>query len=544
MVSRSHIWRQASEPNTVWDLIVVGGGITGAGVAMVAAGRGLNVLLLEQQDYAWGTSSRSSKMVHGGLRYLAQGDLHLTRDSLQEREWLIKALPGLVERMGYYYVLGPKAPLRFGVKMLLWTYDWLAGVKNHFYVSPTALRTALPEFDTSHCNGAYYYTDAVTDDSRLVLRLLQEAKSRGAVCLNYSKVTGFCFEGTTLSGVDVLDQLTGATAKIRSHVVVNATGAWADRLRNRLNPEKRVRPQRGSHILISQDRLRVDGAMTLMHPSDGRYHFIYPWAGRTVIGTTDLDHTLDLDIEARISAPEIQYLLDAANTVFPSLVLTPADIISTWAGVRPIIASEKSKDPSKERRDHAVWTDNKLVTVSGGKLTTFRLIAEDVLAAAASLLPDGKADLCAPLTKTNTMVFETGAAVDLAAAPIHLAAEYQARFGAKANSLMQACVDEKRQMEFSSIADTDCSLAECRWALRHEQVVHLDDLMLRRTHLGLLLKQGGTEILDDLQAICCDELGWSETQWLAERKRYLNLIHAFYSTASLNDKSHHIAPDV
>lgn len=533
MLSRRESIKKASQPEAAWDLVVVGGGITGAGVLLEAARRGLKALLLEQQDYAWGTSSRSSKMVHGGLRYLAQGDFSLTRDSLQERESLITALPDLVQRQGFFYLLGPKAPPRFAVKLLLRAYDWLAGIKNHHFFSSGSLALELPGLNRNCHKGAYYYTDAITDDSRLVLRLLSEAEALGAVCLNYCKVNELQLRDGKVVGVLATDGIDKAPLEFSAAAVVNATGAWADRLRNQVNAEQRVRPQRGSHILVSTKKLRVTGALTLMHPDDGRYHFIYPWAGKTVIGTTDIDHSTDLDVEASITEPELNYLLRSANLAFPSAKLTREDVISTWAGVRPIISSDKARDPSKERRDHAVWTDKGLITVSGGKLTTFRLIAEDVLSAVASVVPEPLAKRCVAEPEQPWIAPVSTTPMDLLSQGGELAVEYLGRYGDRAAELVKNCHWNNRSDELIPISDTRFSFADCRWVLQHEQVQHLDDLLLRRTNLGLLLPRGGEVAFEELKNLCREELSWGEDIWMAELSRYMDIIDRFYSLPPL-----------
>ena len=541
MTIRASIWQQVKQVAS-WDMVVVGGGITGAGIALAAARKGLRVLLLEQQDFAWGTSSRSSKMVHGGLRYLAQGDISLTRHSLQEREYLIGALPGLVDRMGYYYVLSKKAPPRFAVKILLWLYDRFAGVRNHRYICKADLTAAVSGLNVEQVSGAYYYTDAVTDDSRLVQRIISEASGAGAKCLNYVKVTSF--ESMALDAgagtgvrVNIVDQITGEGSTVDGAVLVNATGAWADRLRNLLNPEVRVRPQRGSHILVSSDRVKVDGALTLMHPEDGRYHFIYPWEGKTVIGTTDLDHKIDLDEEASLNSEEQEYLLRAANHAFKNAKLSSEDIISTWSGVRPIIASDNAKDPSQERRDHAIWIDGPLVTVSGGKLTTFRLIALDLLAAVTKKMPNLGGRLNGIDVKTGFIHPLTVKPADLEPIAFELANYFLARYGDRAQTLVRMCCEEGRQEEFQFIADTPYSNADCRWVLRFEQVEHLDDLLLRRTHLGLLLPQGAEQLFPMLKQMCAEELSWSDERWCSELIRYKDLIQKYYSSITKADKN-------
>lgn len=512
----------ADDQSKTWDLIVVGGGITGAGVLREAARRGLKVLLLEQQDFAWGTSSRSSKMVHGGLRYLGQGDYRLTQHSLQERERLLNEVPGLVDRMGYYFTLRKdKSPPPWGVKILLWLYDRLAGIRDHRRVDLSALGREFPGINRQKLKDCFYYTDAVTDDARLVLRVLHEAIADGAKALNYVKVDRLLTrDDGDITGVTVTDQLSGEKIELRSKVVVNATGAWADRLRNQMNAEKRIRPLRGSHLVVPQSRLSVAQAVTLMHPDDHRAMFVFPWENRTVIGTTDIDHRHELDTEASISAAEVRYLIDAANDLFPDAKLCCDDVISSWSGVRPVIGSEKNKDPSKERRDHAVWRDKNLITVSGGKLTTFRLIALDVINVIADIIPTKKVDESLPVFSPVTVT----------ASQISLCGEKQAesliaRYGDGVKSFIgDLCADELKP-----IADTQISLAECRWLLAREYVVHLDDLLLRRTRLGQLLERGGEEILESLAPVFLQELGWNDAHWQAEVTRYRSLWKRHYS---------------
>ncbi|MAZ89125.1 MAG: FAD-dependent oxidoreductase [Cellvibrionaceae bacterium] len=520
---RPQDWSTLSQQS--WDLIVVGGGITGAGVLREAARLGLKVLLLEQQDFAWGTSSRSSKMVHGGLRYLGQGDYKLTQHSLQERERLLQEVPGLVDRMGYYFTLRKdKSPPPWAVKILLWLYDKLAGIRDHRRVSLPELGERVEGIDQQLLKDCYYYTDAVTDDARLVLRVLHEAIADGAEAINYVNVERLINDDNDrVTGVQLQDQITQQRVDINARMVINATGAWADKLRNQVNQEKRVRPLRGSHLVIPSERLPLSDAVTLMHPNDHRAMFVFPWESRTVIGTTDLDHRDPLDREAAISETEVHYLLAAANDLFPEAKLSVKDVISSWSGVRPVIGSEKSKDPSKERRDHAVWQDGSLITVSGGKLTTFRLIALDVMAIVCDQLSINTATNNAPVFSVTTI---SDAELTLQAPSIEptLAQLLVARYG---NAALQI-VSRRQTDELSLIAGTQVCLAECRWLMRNEAVTHLDDLMLRRTRLGQLLERGGEDVLTLLAPIAQQELGWSESQWQQECERYLQIWRQYY----------------
>ncbi|MDX1735040.1 MAG: glycerol-3-phosphate dehydrogenase/oxidase [Halioglobus sp.] len=518
---RQALWRELEQGEHAWDLIVIGGGIIGAGILREAARRGLKALLVEQQDFAWGTSSRSSKMIHGGLRYIAKGDLKLTRDSLQERERLLREAPGLIERMGYYFTLRKwRFPGRIPFGILLWIYDWLAGIKDHHFFRPDAVEQHYKGIDSTGLSGAMYYTDTVTDDARLVLRILQDAIAAGGQALNYARVESLLQDDGQVVGV-VLENTEESTAlEVRARAVISATGAWADKLRNEVNPEKRIRPLRGSHLVFRTERLPVADALTMLHPEDKRPVFIFPWEGTTVVGTTDLDHNAALDEEPTITEEEVDYLLLVVDKLFPQHRISREDVISTWSGIRPVIGSERSKNPSHERRDHAVWTDKGLVTVSGGKLTTFRLIALDALHAAAGTLGDPA------VTEDTDAVFTTPtiSAQDLDA-DHDWAKRLIGRYGDRAKAILDSADsdDERRPIE-----GTGFCLAECRWAARNEAVLHLDDLLLRRTRLGCLLEQGAASLFDPLQPICAQELGWDDTRWQYETERYLQIWRDYY----------------
>jgi len=475
-----------------WDLIVIGGGITGAGVMLEAARRGQRVLLLEQTDFAWGTSSRSSKMVHGGLRYIAQGDIALTRHSLLERERLLNELPGLVERATYLFPLRKGVfPGRWPMKAVLWLYDFLAGIRDHRYLNKAQLLQRVPGLQDQDLTGAMCYTDALTDDCRLVMRTLLEGARHGGVAQNYARVVQAEQSGKGEQGfsVTVEDRVSGELSTLKAAAVVSATGAWADRFSG---AEARVRPLRGSHLFIDPAALPVNDCLTVMHPDDGRPVFVFPWEGVTCVGTTDLDHPQDMDIEAAASDREVVYLLKLINTQFPGRNVTRDHIYSTIAGVRPVIASGKGVDPSKERRDHAVWGENGIVTVSGGKLTTFRLIALDALLATG--LIDAKEHRRSQKSKARG--FE----------PIENAPEAVEAF----------------------LHADQANPAFIEWILAHESVVHLDDLMLRRTRLGLVKPAAGIAVLATLRAQIQQALSWDDTRWDKELIRYREIHQRFY----------------
>lgn len=536
-----------------WDVIVIGGGIVGAGVLQEATRRGLNALLIEQKDFAWGTSSRSSKMVHGGLRYIAQGDIKLTRHSLQERERLFKEAPGLINRMGYYFVIRQwQFPGRFIMGALLSLYDRLAGIKDHKYFGIKETIKKFPTLETNSLKGACYYTDTVVDDARLVMRVLQESVQTGTKAINYVKATTLIKDPETgqVVGVTIEDNANNINSSkenksfnLKSSVVINATGAWADKLRSEVVNEKRVRPLRGSHLIVAQAKLPIDAALTILHPSDKRPVFVFPWEGATVIGTTDLDHHESLDNEAQISQGEIDYLLQAVTISFPDNNIALKDVISTFSGVRPVISADRdfSKQASKERRDHAIWANNGLITASGGKLTTFRLTAIEAINAAMPWLNSNSNQNNGYMQKgyggdvfTN-QPFEQLFKNELKHNTYERAwlQRLIGRYGNKAAVILaQANEDENL-----TLGNTQFCLAECRWAIKNESVIHLDDLLLRRTRLGLLLKNGAEELFTQLANIFEQELGWNKTKWQDEIKRYNSIWQqSYYLPKSINNK--------
>jgi glycerol-3-phosphate dehydrogenase len=506
-----------------WDLIVIGGGITGAGILLEAARRGLKTLLVEQRDFAWGTSSRSSKLVHGGLRYLKEGKFGLTRESVHERQQLLRDAAGLVEPQSFAF--GDYQGRKPGRRMFLLglaIYDVMAGQRARHYYGHDEFLALAPNVANAGLQGGMCYTDAKTDDARLVLRVLGEAQRHGGVALNYMAVESLLrseAHGGKVCGACVRDGVTGQSHEVRARLVISATGAWADGLRAQGGATPRLRPLRGSHLVLPAWRLPLAQAVSLMHPADGRPVFAFPWEGVTLVGTTDVDHKGDMAREAAITRAEVDYLMAALHDQFPQLGLQESDILASYAGVRPVIDSGKS-DPSKEGRDHALWLEDGLLTVTGGKMTTFRVIALDALRKAATLLPDWRDKLeprpifapAAPLRYDRRL-------------SVTQVARLQGRYGAQA----QALVDAAQPGELATIAGTQTLWVQLRWAARCESVQKLDDLLLRRSRIGIQLRGGGVDILPRVRAICQPELGWSDQRWDDEQRAYLALWASHYS---------------
>lgn len=516
---REEVWREVERP---YDILIVGGGITGAGILREAARLGLRALLVEQKDFAWGTSSRSSKLVHGGLRYLKEGKIGLTRASVSEREHLLAEGPGLIDPLGFLLATYKSDKTgRLVFRAGLTVYDLLALQWSHRYYSPRDFQMLAPHLTAAGLKGGFRYGDAQTDDARLVLRVIAEAVADGATAVNYVAAEKLLRdENGRVYGLMLRDQLTNQTASVTARVVISATGAWADQLRGQVGGEARIRPLRGSHLVFPNWRLPVAQAISFLHPIDQRPVMIFPWEGVTLVGTTDVDHARTLDKEPCISPDETAYLLAAVESQFPSLGITLGDVVAAFAGVRPVIGSGK-EDPSEESRDHVVWVENGLLTVTGGKMTTFRLIALDALKEVHHLLPD-LPELADNLPVLNPVDVALPGGEQL---PEEARRRLLGRYGAAAPALVAAA----QAGELDIIPGTQTLWAELRWAARAEAVSHLDDLLLRRVRLGILLAEGGAALLPRIRAICQMELGWDDGRWQAEQAAYLALVRGCYS---------------
>lgn len=519
---RDRVWSELSQ---AWDIIVIGGGITGAGILREAVQKKLRVLLLDANDFAFGTSSRSSKMVHGGFRYLRNRQFDVTHEAVREREWMLREAPNLVTPLPFimprYKSSGMHSwELYFGVIL----YDLMAPKWEHQIFSTPQLLEICPSLKKEGLRGGNLYYDAQMDDARLVLRILREAVAAGGSALNYAAVTGLLRDRLgQVCGVAVTDRAGpgSRTQECTARVVINASGPWSDDLRSQIQAAPRLRKLRGSHILFKQEDFPLRRAFTLVHPVDRRAMFALPWEGTTLIGTTDLDHTFDMADEPFATGREVDYIMTAIRDIFPGLGLTADRIISSFAGLRPVINTGKA-DPSKESRAHVVWDENRLITVTGGKLTTFRIMAAEALQCAGQYLPGN------PEFHLHPPIFErVEPEFDPKQLDARSAAHLLGRFGPEAIQFMHAA----DQGELERIEYLPNLWAELRWAACHEGVIHLDDLLLRRVRLGLLLPQGGLPWIERIRRIVQPELGWDDATWQAEVRRYQAIWASCYSPA-------------
>jgi len=498
---------------TTFDVLVVGGGITGAGVALDAASRGLTTALVERHDFASGTSSRSSKLVHGGLRYLDQHEFRLVYEGLAERQRVLENAPHLVRVLPFLVPVlttGGRVDRRLAPVLgsALWMYDLTGGLrigKIHRKVTVDDALAQFPTLDRDRLAGAYVYYDAQADDARLTLTIARTAVEYGAVASNYTDVVGFERDGTRLAGARV--RADGRELTVGARVVVNATGVWADTVRA-LDEGSRpasIRPAKGVHVTVPWQLVRNDIAAIVPSAHDDRPVFVIPWDGRTYVGTTDTDYDGPLD-DPQCTAADAAYLLDALNGV-TEVGASPDDIVGSWAGLRPLVAADSDARTADLSRRHSVHVSPAgLVTVTGGKLTTYRRMAADAVDAAADLLGDD-----VPRSRTKRLrLFGSGDIDSAVAEHDHLLG----RFGTEA-AAVRALADTDATLNEPLVRGLPYTRAEAVYAARHEMAVTLDDVLARRTRARVLSRDASARAAPSVATLLAPELGWSD----AERDR-------------------------
>lgn len=486
MPSRSAMLAALSEAPDTFDLIILGGGITGVGVAWQAATAGLRVLLLDQGDLAGGTSSSSTKLIHGGIRYLKQLNLGLVREGVQEREELIRLAPDLVHPAEFVYPIYKEGSERLWMLRLgLRVYDWFAGQQN---LHPHRIRTAA-ELLTDEAllrseglEGGALYADCLTDDARLTLAVARAAASAGAIILTYAQVTGFTYDIDGLVN-GVTGQLTGELGEqlpfhYKARHLLNATGPWVDHVRGLDQKGARpiLRPTKGVHLTVDRERLPLQRPTVLFGP-DGRLMFGIPRGARTYLGTTDTDWQGD-PATLRVDRADVTYILTAANHAFVGANLAEADVRSSWAGLRPLVAASENAGPSQLSRDYRlIRSATGLYTVAGGKLTAFRAMAHGILTRM-ELLPKGRP---AAQDHLPTDPFPFPEAPQWAPEAVESAAA---------------------------------------WAVKEGFAHHLSDVMIRRTGQLLWAPQAGLAHVERIAAVMAEHLGWSADTMAMEMEAY------------------------
>lgn len=501
---REAIERVAREPRQ-FDLCIVGGGVTGAAIARDAALRGWSVLLVEKNDFASGTSSRSSKLVHGGVRYLENYEFGLVAEATRERARLWKLAPQLVTPLAFLFPAyrDSRLPLWL-LECGLWLYDALAAFRtpslHRLYLRARTLREE-PKLRADGLKGAIFYWDGMTDDALLTLANAIDAHEHGAVMLprvSFTRAEWNAAVPTEASAAHTLhfrDELGGRDFTAQARLVVFATGPWSDEIlpATPLKRRKLMAPTRGSHIVVPATKLPAKHAIVMTHPKDGRVLFTIPWDDMTIIGTTDL---FDSESPDRVAATneEVQYLLDASRHYFPDCPLTTGDVVSTWSGLRPLLAPPQDASEAEVSREHHIeWSAPGCLIIAGGKLTTHREMAEQAierLYEETSHWARIPANAYSP-TATDTRPLPVLAPRGESSEP---------RLGVSKGARL--------------------SLNDVRRICREEMVLTLEDLLVRRTHIFYKEPQNGWTLLEQLRPVLCEELGWDAAEWERQKAAY------------------------
>ncbi|MFI5311677.1 MAG: glycerol-3-phosphate dehydrogenase/oxidase [Gemmatimonadales bacterium] len=488
MPARSVIaWRDEAHERLArgpFDVLVVGGGINGAGIARDAALRGLRVALVERDDFASGTSSRSSRLVHGGVRYLEHGYLHLVFESSRERHILLDIAPHLVRPLQFTWPVyrGARIP-RWKLAAGLWLYDLLAqfrNVKRHRTLGVAGVLTMEPRLAHAQLTGGASYYDAATDDARLTLANVVDAARAGAVVLNHAEVTSLVFENERAAGLTVRDRFLDRTIEVRAAVLVNATGPWTDAISRIESPSSRpaVLGTKGVHVAVPAARVGNRAAVTLLSPVDGRVMFVLPAGTHTIVGTTDTPTTED-PFQVRATRADVRYLLDSVNGFFPEARLTGDDVVCAWAGIRPLIASGNSGNPAAASREHQVAVGPRgVVSVTGGKLTTYRAMAVEVVDVVQRRLGARPTP-----SHTASRMLPGGEARDVSP-------------GTLAERIVEGLPHTLADLVFAAKSEFACTIA---------------DVLVRRTHLAFETRDHGVSVAPRVAALLAPLLGWRDT---------------------------------
>ena len=512
-MNRDNMLRRVASGRTPWDFIVIGGGATGLGVAIDAASRGYHTLLLEQSDFAQGTSSRSTKLVHGGVRYLQQGNVSLVLEALKERGLLRRNAPHLVHNLAfvvpnYDWWEGPF----YGVGLRL--YDLLAGKHGFGPSKNISLEKTLyyiPTIETEGLRGGVIYYDGQFDDARLAVNMAQTAVDQGATVLNYMAVSGLLRSGEFVRGVQATDRESGREFDIKARAVINATGVYADHVRRMDDPAAApmIAPSQGVHIVLDRSFLPGQGAIMVPHTADGRVLFATPWHDRVIVGTTDTPVT-DTPLEPLPLQEELDFLLTHAAQ-YLTKDPAPEDVLSMFAGLRPLVRMGSEENTAAISRDHTIHISGSgLVTITGGKWTTYRKMAEDTV------------DQAAVVAQLDERPCATQ---DLNIHGYHRSARQfgdLAVYGSDAIGI-QAIQDSDPAYGERLHARLTPTAAEVVWAVRHEMARTVEDFLSRRTRSLLLDARASIEMAPRVAAVMASELG-CDTDWQAAQvKAYTDL---------------------
>ena len=542
LAQRRAVW--AALNGDPFDVLVIGGGINGAGIARDAVMRGLRTALVERGDFASGTSSRSSKLIHGGLRYLEQAKIRLVLEAVRERERLRRLAPHLVRPQPFLFPVyrgGPMGWLKLAAGLT--AYDLLAGfwqVRRHRMLGRRAVEASEPTLRREGLQGGGLYWDYRTDDARLVLETAMAAAREGAAVASYAEVKALEKEGGRIVGARVIDRLGGNEAFVRTRVVVNAAGPWVDKVSALDAPgPPRLRLTKGVHVVVPRARVGHSAAIVLRAVADGRVMFVIPWGDHTMVGTTDTDHAGGPDVPPTVEAADVAYLLDTVNHYFPAARLGPGDVVSAFAGLRPLVAAPVGADlaPSAVSREEEIFTSaSGLVSIAGGKLTTYRLVAASVVDRVAALLHAAGDPRSFGPSRTGDVPLPGGAARPevLAAAALsrdghglsRSALEHLAdRYGSRLDELLGLVARDRRLGE-PLVASLPERRAEVVEAVESEWALTLEDVLRRRTQVALKDGAAGTDVAGEVATLMAEALGWDRNAARAAAEDYVRAVRA------------------
>ncbi|HEU5260714.1 MAG TPA: glycerol-3-phosphate dehydrogenase/oxidase [Gemmatimonadales bacterium] len=516
------------------DVLVIGGGIVGAGVARDAALRGFRTALVDKGDFGGGTSSHSSRLIHGGIRYLEQHDFRLVLEASRERRVLMNIAPHLVRPLPFLFPAYRGARVRaWQLRAGLWLYDLLAAFRNvrrHRWLGRRTVLRLEPGLREKDLQGAGLYYDAQTDDARLVIATTRSAAQAGALVANYAEVVSLLKPDGRVRGATARDALTGRTHTVRALVVVNATGPWVDRVRRLDDPqaEPLLRLTKGAHVAVPRQRVGNTHAVTITSPIDGRVMFVLPWGEQSYVGTTDTEDAASLD-DVRTTAEDVIYLLRSANAFFPQARLAPQDVVATWAGLRALLQPDQSLSPSEVSREHRiVESPSGLLSIAGGKLTTYRVMGREMVDRVAARLTalDGRPK--APPPPTDRLPLPGGEPADLTV--LVEAARGRGASESTAHHLVASYGSESAGV--LNLADRDRRLgrpiesghpeiwAEVVHAVEREMAVRLDDVLVRRLHLFYQDRDHAARAAPAVAKHMAELLGWDAARVEEELDEY------------------------
>ncbi len=524
---RSKMLEKAKDGEKTWDFIVIGGGATGAGCAIDAASRGFSVLLLEQSDFGKGTSSRSTKLVHGGVRYLANGDVSLVREALKERGILLKNAPHLIKKVEFVvpvYNFWDEFFYGSGLKI----YNFLSG-KYGFgksrILSKKQTLEKLPNIKSENLKGGISYFDGQFDDARLLIDLIKTAAAQNAVVVNYARVFGFSKTAKgKISGVDFQDEISGEIFSLKAKAVINATGAFCDSVRkfSAAKAENIIKPSQGVHLIFERKFLPSENALMIPKTSDGRVLFAIPWHDKILIGTTDTP-VKKVELEPKALESEIEFILETAKN-YLKIAPVRRDILSVFTGIRPLVKSAAAKNTAQLSRDHTIEIDEaNLLTITGGKWTTYRKMAEDAVNQAIKTANLREEKCVTENLRINEVSEDSESFGNLAI------------YGASAPEIRKI-IEQNPALSEKLHKNLPYQKAEIVWAIRNEMPQTIEDVLARRTRALLLDAKAAAEIAPMIARIMADEAGKDEF-WIEAQIKLFNEIAENYTDSAVASKS-------